>query len=484
MSLSPTCLMLRRERHRVCAKLVLWSILLLWLPSAHAWFDCAWPYRTEITLTEMSGTTLTDYQILLQLTAADFDAAYVWSAGAEDLRFVDQDDTTQLEHFVEFWDASAEVGRVWVQLNTLPASSTRTVYLYSGNVDASSDSTELTFTEPGIKFNTRRTSANPSDKASAFAALDSAPLETPGYGCTFITNYTNVSNRGEFSPPSQNGEFVAYSESFFEVAPGEAGLWSFRYGADFGRGGALYVNDVALEEQWNDDLWWAFNWAASAEVLEGSISLTEGYHKLEVIGFEGCCDGGITVQFRKPGGVYTTFETGSIDVVSRKCPVLPPAVSVGSMDTQLPNLQVTLSPLVIDDPINATSNPKALPGSHTRMQVEVTNIGQGAPAEDTVTFSTSIPSNSWLYLPATPFTFTDGAVPSALGFTYAGPSSTSDSIEFSNDGGATFSHEPMVNPAGAAVSVTDIRVTPSGKMSCGTAGSSPSFTFDYQVLVP
>lgn len=451
---------------------------------ALAWFDCAWPYRSAVTITENSGTTLTDYQILLQLTAADFDSAYTWSALAEDLRVLDQDDSTQLDHFVEFWDAPSQAGRIWVQLNTLPANSNRTIYLYVGNADGGSASTELTFTEPGIKFNTRQTTANPTNKASAFAALNSAPLETPGYGCTFISDYTGVFNRGEFAPPDRNGDFVAYTESFFEVAPGEAGLWSFRYGGDFGRGGALYVNDVALEEQWNDDLWWAFNWAASAEVLEGSINLTEGYHKLEIIGFEGCCDGGITVQFRKPGGSYTTFQTSSINVVSRKCPVAAPTISTGAMATQLPDLQITLSSAVIDDPINAAANPKTLPGSHTLMSVEVTNAGTGAPAADTVTFTSSIPPNSWLYMPAVPFSFTDGAVPSALGFSYIGPADTGDSVEFSDNGGASFGHVPVPDADGAAASVTDIRVTPSGKMNCGATGANPSFRFDYQLLVP
>lgn len=452
--------------------------------TALAWFDCAWPYRTEVSLVESSGTSLVDYQILLNLSAANFDGDYVWSASADDLRVLDENDSTQLEHFVEFWDAPSQTARVWVQLNSLPANSTRTIYLYVGNNDAGSASTELTFTEPGIKFNTRRTTANPTDKASAFAALNSAPLVTPGYGCSFITNYTGVTNRSEFSPPSQNGNFVAYTESFFEVAAGEAGLWSFRYGGDFGRGGALYVDDVALEESWNDDLWWAFNWNASAEVLEGSISLTEGYHKLEIIGFEGCCDGGITVQFRRPGGSYTTFETSAIDVVSRKCPVTAPTVTFNGMATQLPNLQVSLNPMVITDPINATSNPKSLPGSRSRLRVEVANVGDGAPAENTVTFSNSIPANSWLYLPASPFTFTQGGVPSGLSFSYVDPSSTTDSVDFSDDGGLTFDYEPAPAADGSAVNVTDIRVTPTGKMNCATGGATPSFTFDYELLIP
>lgn len=186
----------------------------------------------------------------------------------------------------------------------------------------------------------------------------------PGYGCTSVENFNRINNRNQFSPPSRTMNFGAYSESFFEVASGEAGVWSFRYGADFGRGGGLYVNDVALEEERNDDLWWAFNWNAASEVLEGSITLTEGYHKLEAIGFEGCCDGGITIQYRKPGGNYQTFQTSTTNVVSRKCPVRDPAVGFGATLTQL-----------LSDPINLSNNPKSLPGSYSQIAVEINNVG-------------------------------------------------------------------------------------------------------------
>jgi len=453
-------------------------------PTAVAWFDCNWPYRTAVTITETSGTSLLDYQILLNLSSADFDSAYSWSSAGQDLRVLAQNDVSELAFFIEAWDGAAETARVWVQLDSLPAGSASTIFLYVGNSDANTTSTALTFTEPGIKFDTRFTSADPTDKSSGFAALNAAPLATPGYGCTFITDFTGINNRNQFSPPSVNSNFVAYSESFFEVASGEAGTWSFRYGGDFGRGGGLYVNDVALEESWNDDLWWAFNWDAAAEVLEGSITLTEGYHKLEVIGFEGCCDGGITVQYRRPGGTYQTFQTTTIDVVSRQCPVQEPLLNIGAMTTQLPDLDVVMSPQVVSDPINLNSNPKSLPGSFSQIVVEVSNIGNGAPETDSLRFRNSLPANTSLYLPATPFSFSDGSTPSGLTLVYSGLSSLTDDIEFSDDSGATFDYVPTPNALGIDPNVTDLRITPDGKMNCATPSGDPSFTFSYQIMVP
>ena len=459
------------------------ALVILWTSTTHAWFDCEWPYRTELDITEVSGTSLLDYQIRLDLDASAFDLAYTWSANGEDLRVIDSDDTTPLQYFIESWDQAAQRAVVWVKLGTLAANSSRTIYLYIGNEDATDADTELTFTEPGIKFNTRFSTANPSNKAAAYAALDAAPLVTPGYGCTFITDFTGVFNRGEFAPPDRNGNFVAYSESFFEVTAAEAGVWSFRYGGDFGRGGALYVNDIALEEQWNDDLWWAFNWAASSEVLEGSITLTEGYHKLEVIGFEGCCDGGITVQFRKPGGSYQTFQTSAIDVRSRKCPVQDPTVVQGAQDQALPNLGVTVASTVISDPIKLGINPKRIPGSTLRVTLTVTNSGSGTSRTDDARLVSAVPPNTQLYVSGAPVSFVDGAPPSGLVFQFTGLASTTDDVDFSNDNGATFTYIPVADGAGVDGNVTDVRIVPSGKMNCSSAAGDPDMSVSYDVLV-
>ena len=452
--------------------------------SAFAWFDCDWPYRTEVTVSESSGISLIAYQILLTLSAADFHSDYSWSSAGDDLRVLAQNNVTELPYFIESWDANAETARVWVQLDSLPASSISTLFLYVGNMTASAKSTADTFTESGIKFETRFTAVNPTDKSSAFAAFNAAPLATAGYGCTSVTDFTNINKRNQFSPPSRTQNFGAYSESFFEVASGEAGVWSFRYGADFGRGGGLYVNDVALEESWNGDLWWAFNWGASDDVLEGSITLTEGYHKLEIIGFEGCCDGGITIQYRKPGGIYQTFQTSTINVVSRQCPVQDPAVSFGALLTQLPDLDVVMSPQVLSDPINLDSNPKSLPGSYSQIAVEISNVGSGAPETGSLSFKSSLPENSYLFLPATPFGFTDGPTPSGLTLNYLGLNSVTDNIEFSDDSGLTFDYVPAPDAAGIEPNVTDLRITPAGTMNCATPSGDPSFVFSYQITVP
>ena len=410
-------------------------------------------------------------------------SAYTWSSDGRDLRVFDSNDASTLNFFIESWDAGSQTAVIWVQLDNLSANSTSTIFLYYGNTNVSTASSALTFTDPGIKFNTRFTTGNPNNRSTAFNLFNNAPLNTPGYGCTFITNFTNINNRNQFSPPSRNGNFAAYSESFFEVLPGEAGVWEFRYGADFGRGGGLYVDDIALEEQWNDDLWWAFNFNASNEVLQGSINLSPGFHKLEILGFEGCCDGGITVQYRRPGGNFQNLQTATINIVSRKCPVTEPTLSYVISANLLPNIIVTQTSTVFSDPINLTTNPKAIPGARIRQLVNVTNTGPGTPDMGSTTITNPIPINTSLYVAGSPFLFSDGTDPSGITINFSGISNTSDDIEFSDDNGASFNYTPTPGANGADPTVTHIRATPSGNMNCSNGSSSPNFNFSFDVVV-
>jgi hypothetical protein len=288
---------------------------------SHARQSCEWPFRTHVNVQEnsSSGSQLTDYQVKFEISAADLSSDYTWSDNGQDLYIYDSDDQTELEFWIDDWNNSAKTAIIWVRFPTLEIGQVRPIYFYYGNASApGAGDAPFTFTYPGIKFHTRYTNSNPQNLSQALNAFSASNDQNSSYGCSFITNFTGITNRSEFGA---NTNFAAFSESYFLVGPSEAGNWEFRYGSDFGHGGGLYVDGSPLEEQWLDNLWWAYNWGLNNEVLQGSINLTAGYHKLEILGFEDCCDGGITVQFKKPGGNWTTFSTSSIDIRSRACPL-------------------------------------------------------------------------------------------------------------------------------------------------------------------
>jgi MSHA biogenesis protein MshQ len=313
-------------------KFLLTFMLMVTSINSYAYWSCAWPYRTTLNVQENSASTLSDYQIKVTISGSNLNNAYNWTTNGFDLRILDSDDETLLDFWVESWNQVTETATVWIKLDTLTANQNRALYIYYGNEFADTlANVPFTFVEPGIKFHTRRVFSNPTDLTDAKNLFDTAGDDNAGYGCNFITDFTSINNASQFG---QNENFIAFSETYFNVDSSETGVWGIRYGSDFGGGGGLYVNGIPLEEQWSDDLWWGDNWNASNEVLQGTIELTAGYHKLEVIGQEGCCDGGITVQFQRPGDSFISYDVNDIDIRSRACPIAnEPTVVFGAQAT-------------------------------------------------------------------------------------------------------------------------------------------------------
>ena len=170
--------------------------------------------------------------------------------------------------------------------------------------------------ELGTKFHTRGSTVNPANRTQAETGFANGQ-NVAGYGCASPDAFVTINNSGTFGPPNNTNNIATFVEVFFEVTAGQAGVWEFRYGADFGLGGGLHVDDVALEEDWNNDLWWNNNWNTASEVLQGSINLGVGIHSLRILGFEDCCDGGLTAQFRRRGGPWQDLTTTNVPLRAR-----------------------------------------------------------------------------------------------------------------------------------------------------------------------
>jgi len=97
-----------------------------------------WTYRRPIIITEKSGTTLTDYQVRIVLTPDNFDYSKTRSDGG-DIRFTDTDGVTQLPYWIEKWDPSG-TSIIWVKVPEIPANSEKKIYMYYGNLEATSQS--------------------------------------------------------------------------------------------------------------------------------------------------------------------------------------------------------------------------------------------------------------------------------------------------------------------------------------------------------
>lgn len=97
-----------------------------------AWWDGDWSYKKEVTITESSGNSWTNYSTKLFV-----DKEAGMNADYSDLRFVDSTETTELPYWIEYSNTTLAV--VWVK-TPLTASSSNTIFMYYGNAGASTSS--------------------------------------------------------------------------------------------------------------------------------------------------------------------------------------------------------------------------------------------------------------------------------------------------------------------------------------------------------
>lgn len=301
---------------------------------ATSWWQCAWQHRSEVTI--QSTTSVTDKAIPIELTSANFSTDYAFTPDGADLRVLDTDDATELDFHLESWDATSRSALLHVRVPNLSANVARTIYIYYGNVDETAgvsavpgeSSPTNTYIESGWRFHIKSSTLDPSNEAQARAEFDIAS-EPFGYGCAVVDELLNLNKRSVFG--GDRVDFALFAETLFEVT--SPGIWNFRLGADYGRGGAVYIDGTPLTERWNEDLWWARDYN-HPEVLSGSVFLSAGIHRFETLGFEGCCDGPLSAQYQPPGSsVWREFSDDNINLYTAGCPVGSQSVSYVRTDT-------------------------------------------------------------------------------------------------------------------------------------------------------
>jgi hypothetical protein len=456
---------------------LLLAVLLVIAAPAQAWWNCDWNQRFAADITAPSGGPQSNYAVRLNLTSGTVPAGFNWAGNGRDLRLIAQDDVTPRNFVIEQWNATARTAIVWVLVPTL--SGTQRVYLYfDGPASAPPGWNLLAMPQLGTKFHTRRSTVDPANRAQADTAFANGQ-NVAGYGCLSPDSFVGISNAILFGSINNNqNDIVLFAEVFFEVAAGQAGVWEFRYGADFGRGGGLYVDDVTLEQDWNSDLWWNNNWNGAAGVLQGSINLAAGVHSLRILGSDGCCDGGLTVQFRQPGGLWQDLTTTNIQLRARQCSNSPePTVAwVAGQLATCPDLAVIRSSAPYSDPVNNTNNPKSIPGAVILNTTEVRNAGAGTVDSGTLVITETIAANTALQVANFdgstngPVQFVDGPNSSGLSYVFVSLGNTGDDLTFSNNGGATYTYTPVPDADGVDLAVTHFQIEASNPFA-GNGGS-------------
>lgn len=150
-----------------------------------------------------------------------------------------------------------------------------------------------------------------------------------------------------------------------------------------------------------------------------------------------------------------------------------------------PNLVVWKTVLVLDDPVNGTTNPKAIPGANVVYTIGVSNQGAGPADADSLLIEDALPAELELFVDVFgnrgPFEFTDGATASGVDLVFTSLADDFDDVEF-DDGSALFALDPTPDGDGFDPSVTAIRLRPSGTLG-GSSGAPPGFEIRFRARI-
>jgi len=135
--------------------------------------------------------------------------------------------------------------------------------------------------------------------------------------------------------------------------------------------------------------------------------------------------------------------------------------------------------VVLSDPQNGTTNPKAIPGALIQYSITVTNSGPGQVDPGTVVVTDPLPTQIQAYVAGTPITFTDGAVASGLTYNYAVNVTWTKAV----GGNSAYTYMPVADGQGFDAAVTGIRIAPGGIMAGATLTNQPSFTLTFTTKV-
>jgi len=438
--------------------------VLIFSPNSHAeWAEqsCSFPHRIPVTITATAAGHSTETRI--DLTSGDFPADYVFSSLGDDVRVFESDDITPVDFVIAEWDDVARTASIYVRLPPIPGGGSEAIFIYLGDngLGAGSNAT-IVFPDIGVRLRSRVSTADPVSPADGLAAFEAATVDVDDSVRNSISGLNNQALGGTF------GDYGWCVSAVLNVTPATTGLWGFRYGGDFGRGGHLFVRGQQLDAQWNDDLYWANTFANTDETLEGSITLPVGWHRYEALGFEGCCDGVTGFQARAPGGAWQDLSSTNFPLRAAQC--INPTATVSIAAPESCSSALDASKIVEID--SSSPTPYAIPGAIVRYDLNVSNPGQSIDA-GSLNLTDLFPTNVALVTSAaSAFNFADGPFASGLGFSYVGPADLTDSVEFSIDG-SDFTYIPST-PTDEAV--THVRFRPTGMFNPNDAGDQPSFT--------
>lgn len=114
--------------------------MFFFIADINGWFDNNWKFRQTIELNTDSGSTPANYQINIILDSSNVGSNFNWSRNCDDLRFVNSDDYTMLDFWVQSCSSIDQNASIWIKIPESFSTSTKEIFMYYGNDYATSQS--------------------------------------------------------------------------------------------------------------------------------------------------------------------------------------------------------------------------------------------------------------------------------------------------------------------------------------------------------
>ena len=250
---------------------------------------------------------------------------------------------------------------------------------------------------------------------------------------------------------------------------------------------------LTLDAGGNANAVWVFKVGSTLTTISGaSVVLVNGAQQSNVFWQVGSSATlGSTTVFKGTIIALTSITVTTGVSVSGRVMALNGTVSMDSNTISAPHPELTIAKSVIvhSDPFNATGSPKAIPGALMTYTITVLNAGAGPVDSGTTVVTDPTPANAAMFVSdingagSGPVLFTQGSTSSALSYTLAGLGSSGDDVDFSNNGGVTWTYIPTPGADGCDPLVTNLRVNPKGTFAGTSAPPSPRFSLFFRVCV-
>ncbi len=271
------------------------------------WMDTNWSKRKRVRITNSDATTYSSTSVKISVTYdADMQADF------EDLRFTQNDGITEIPFWTERYTASTDAV-VWLLLDTLPASDAVDLYMYYGNVSATSTASSSAvfvavddFEDGNISEYTGDTSLFTVDGSFAYGGLNG--LDTTGNEGSRTTD-----GIGRTDQTVSQGQIIRYMQ-YVDTSAGSSDEPCTLFGVQSVTGNTNY--GVCLEQFGTDRISLAKN-VESTDTYGGvtllattTVTYTTGWYEVEI---DWKTDNSINVSLFNNAGslVATTSATDS-----------------------------------------------------------------------------------------------------------------------------------------------------------------------------